>query len=324
VRVLVTGADGFVGRHLVRRLLQEGDEVAAACRPGGPAIEWTGAGAAHAGPETLRFEITDHESVRSALAWRPDAIAHLAAVASTREAGHDPGGAWTVNAAGTARVLAAAVELRERGLANPLVLNVSTGEVYGMARPAARAARLAPRVETDPLLPLSSYAASKLGAEVAALAEWRRTGLQVVIARPFPHTGPGQTTQYVAPALAHRLREARRTGAATVPTGNLDPVRDLLDVHDVVEAYSALLRRGEPGEAYNIARGEGLSVAELFERLAQLIGVDVRPVPDPSLRRASDIPYLVGDSTKLRRATGWAPTISLEQTLRRLVDAQAD
>jgi GDP-4-dehydro-6-deoxy-D-mannose reductase len=92
----------------------------------------------------------------------------------------------------------------------------------------------------------------------------------------------------------------------------------------VVEAYCALLRGGEPGEAYNIARGEGLSVAELFERLAQLIGVRARPQSDPGLRRASDIPHLVGDSTKLRRATGWAPSISLEQTLRRLVDAEAD
>jgi GDP-4-dehydro-6-deoxy-D-mannose reductase len=317
VRVLVTGADGFVGRHLVRRLLQEGNEVAAACRPGGPVVAWTSSGAAHGEPETLRFEITDLESVRSALAWRPDAVVHLAAVASTREAGQDPGGAWTVNAAGTARVLAAAADLRERGLADPVVLIVSTGEVYGIARPA-------PRVETDPLLPLSSYAASKLGAEVAALSEWRRTALRVVIARPFPHTGPGQTPQYVAPALVRRLREARRTGATTVPTGNLEPVRDLLDVQDVVEAYSALVRGGEPGEAYNIARGEGLSVADLFARLARLIGVDVRPQPDPSLRRAGDIPHLVGDSTKLRRATGWAPSISLDETLRRLVDAEAD
>ena len=318
MKVLVTGADGFVGRHLVRRLLQSGDQVAAACRPGGPAVEWTRGGAAPGTPDILPFEITDDESVRSALAWRPDAIAHLAAVASTRAANHDPGTAWAVNAGGTARVLAGAAGLRERGLADPLVLVVSTGEVYGMA------ARPIPRVETDALLPLSPYAASKLGAEVASLAEWRRTGLRVVIARPFPHTGAGQTTQYVAPALAERLLEARRTGATTVPTGNLDPVRDLLDVHDVVEAYCVLLRGGEPGEAYNIARGEGLSVAELFERLAQLIGVRARAEPDPGLRRASDIPHLVGDSTKLRRATGWAPSISLEQTLRRLVDAEAD
>jgi GDP-4-dehydro-6-deoxy-D-mannose reductase len=317
VRVLVTGADGFVGRHLVRRLLQAGDQVAAACRPGGPPVEWASSGAARVAPETLRFEIRDDESVRSALAWRPDAIAHLAAVASNREASHDPGSAWVVNAAGTARVAAAAAALRERGLADPLVLVVSTGEVYGMAEPV-------PRVETDALRPLSPYAASKVGAEVASLAEWRRSGLRVVIARPFPHTGAGQSAQYVAPALVQRLREAGRTGAATVPTGNLDPVRDLLDVGDVVEAYSALLRQGVPGEAYNIARGEGLSVAELFDRLATLLGVRARPASEPALRRTGDIPYLVGDSTKLRRATGWAPSISLEQTLRRLVDAEAD
>jgi GDP-4-dehydro-6-deoxy-D-mannose reductase len=317
VRVLVTGADGFVGRHLVRRLLLAGDQVAAACRPDGPVVEWASAGSARAAPETLRFEITDDESVRSALAWRPDAIAHLAAVASNREASHDPGAAWMVNAAGTARVAAAAGALREGGQADPLLLVVSTGEVYGMAEPV-------PRAETDALLPISPYAASKVGAEVASLAEWRRSGLRVVIARPFPHTGAGQSAQYVAPALVQRLREAGRTGAATVPTGNLDRVRDLLDVRDVVEAYSALLRRGVPGEAYNIARGEGLSVAELFDRLATLLGVRARPEPDPALRRSGDIPHLVGDSTKLRRATGWAPSVSLEQTLRRLVDAEAD
>jgi GDP-4-dehydro-6-deoxy-D-mannose reductase len=317
VRVLVTGADGFVGRHLVRRLLQAGHQVAAACRPGGPEVDWTGPGAAGPAPEMFRLEITDDQSVRSALAWRPDAVAHLAAVASNREASHDPGAAWVVNAAGTARLASAAAALRESGLADPLVLVVSTGEVYGAAGPV-------PRMETDPLLPLSPYAASKVGAEAASLTEWRRSGLRVVIARPFPHTGAGQSVQYVAPALAQRLREARRLGAATIRTGNLDPVRDLLDVGDVVEAYCALLSGGVPGEAYNIARGEGLSVAELFERLAQLIGVRARPEPDPALRRTGDIPHLVGDSTKLRRATGWAPSISLDETLRRLVDAEAD
>ena len=109
-----------------------------------------------------------------------------------------------------------------------------------------------------------------------------------------------------------------------MPSGNLDSIRDLLDVRDVVEAYVLLLRSGQPGEVYNIARGEGSSVRELFDRLAQLVGVRVEPELEPSLARASDIPHLVGDSTKLRRATGWAPSRSLEQTLRGLVDAEAD
>jgi GDP-4-dehydro-6-deoxy-D-mannose reductase len=145
-----------------------------------------------------------------------------------------------------------------------------------------------------------------------------------VVARPFPHTGAGQGPEYVVPAFAERLRAARVSGAATVPTGNLAPVRDLLDVRDVVRAYRLLLEHGAPGEAYNVARGDGVSLAEVFARLAALIGTPAAPAVDPSLVRNADIPHLVGDSTKLRRATGWAPTISLDRTLQELVDAQAD
>jgi GDP-4-dehydro-6-deoxy-D-mannose reductase len=194
---------------------------------------------------------------------------------------------------------------------------VSTGEVYG-------AGAAVPRRETDPWAPVSSYGASKVAAEVAALEVWRRTGLRVIVARPFPHTGAGQTTGYVVPAFAARLRAAKAAGDTMVPTGNLEPVRDLLDVRDVVDAYRRLLANGVPGEAYNVARGEGASLAELFDRLAALIGVRARPVPDPALVRGTDIPHLVGDSTKLRRATGWAPTRSLEQTLQGLLDAETD
>jgi GDP-4-dehydro-6-deoxy-D-mannose reductase len=317
VKVLVTGADGFVGRHLVRHLLQAGDEVAAGCRPGGPAVEW-GAGAPRGAALAVRpLEVTDDASIRDALAWGPEAVVHLAAVASGRQARRDPGGAWEINAAGTARLTSAAEALREAGRVDPLILLVSTGEVYGAGPPAAR-------VETDQLRPVSPYAASKVGAEVAALEAARRTGLRVVVARPFPHTGAGQSPEYVVPAFAERLRAARVSGAATVRTGNLDPVRDLLDVRDVVRAYRLLLERGAPGEAYNVARGDGLSLAEVFGRLAALIGTPAVAAADPSLVRSADIPHLVGDSTKLRRATGWAPTISLDRTLQELVDAQAD
>jgi GDP-4-dehydro-6-deoxy-D-mannose reductase len=317
VRVLVTGADGFVGRHLVRHLLQAGDEVAAGCRPGGPVADWGAGAPPGAGAAVHPLEVTDDASIRDALAWGPEAVVHLAAVASVRHARRDPGAAWEINAAGTARLMSAAEALREGGRADPLILLISTGEVYGAGTPAAR-------VETDPLRPISPYAASKVGAEAAALEAWRRTGLRVVIARPFPHTGAGQGPEYVVPAFAERLRAASVSGAATVPTGNLAPVRDLLDVRDVVRAYRLLLEHGAPGEAYNVARGDGVSLAEVFARLAALIGTPAVPAVDPSLVRSADIPHLVGDSTKLRRATSWAPTISLDRTLQELVDAQAD
>ncbi|MGH7528590.1 MAG: GDP-mannose 4,6-dehydratase, partial [Gemmatimonadales bacterium] len=134
----------------------------------------------------------------------------------------------------------------------------------------------------------------------------------------------GQTRQYVLPTFAEQLRTARKTGAVSVPTGNLERVRDFLDVRDVVEAYLRLLTAGIPGEAYNVARGEGVMLGELFHRLAELVGVKAEPTPDPTLMRKADVPHLVGDSTKLRRATGWAPTIALDETLRGMVDAEAD
>jgi GDP-4-dehydro-6-deoxy-D-mannose reductase len=316
VNVLVTGADGFVGRHLVRRLVETGHWVTAGCRPGGePLDSWLGE--RWRGAVRIRsIELTDASTVENAVSAPVDAIIHLAAMASGGDARRDPGGAWVVNAAGTARVVDAAVRLRAAGSADPLLLVVSTAEVYGKGK-------ASPRRETDPLCPQSPYAASKAGAELAALETWRRTGLRVVIARPFPHTGAGQPSQYVVPAFVERLRAAMATGATQVPTGNLDPVRDLLDVRDVVEAYLGLLASGVPGEAYNIARGEGVTLRRLFQQLAELMGIRAEPVPDPSLVRTADIPHLVGDSAKLRKATGWSPTVPLEQTLREMVDAQA-
>lgn len=262
------------------------------------------------------LEVSDGSSVRSAVSRPVDGIVHLAAVASGSEARQDPGRAWVVNAAGTARVVEAAVSLRDAGGVDPLMLVVSSAEVYGDG-PAT------PRVETDPIRPQSPYAATKVGSEVAALEAWRRAGLRVVIARAFPHTGPGQSLLYVVPAFLQRLRAARAAGEDRVQTGNLEPVRDLLDVRDVVRAYLALLQHGVAGEAYNVARGEGVTLRELFDRLAALMDVQVEPVPDPTLMRPGDLRYLVGNPAKLRQATGWSPQISLEQTLRDMVDAQA-
>jgi GDP-4-dehydro-6-deoxy-D-mannose reductase len=312
VKLLVTGADGFVGRHLVRRLARDGHRIGAGCRPAGTPVDWEGADVT-----VVPLELTDDRSVRIAVEFGPDAVVHLAAVASNSEAFGDPGLAWTVNAAGTARLAEALARQREQGGGEGRLLLISSGEVYGPGPAAARR-------ETDPLAPPTPYAASKAAAEIAGLEVWRRTGLPVIVVRPFTHTGPGQDLRFVLPSFVARLREAQRTGARRVPTGNLEPVRDLLDVRDVVEAYVLLLRAGQPGETYNVARGEGTSVGALFRMLAELVGVAAEPEPDAALARRSDIPHLVGDSTKLRRATGWAPARTLQQTLRGLVDAEAD
>ncbi len=321
MKVLVTGADGFVGRWLVRRLLDDGREVYAAVRPtpaGSPGADGL-TEAERASVRWLPLELTDADSVRACVGLPYDAVVHLAAVASGVDALRDPGGAWTVNAAGTARVANVLAEAKRAGRTDPLLLVVSTAEVYGRGD-------AHPRQETDPVAPCSPYAASKVGAETAALEVWRRTGLRVVVARPFGHTGPGQDPRFVVPAFAQRLKFAKKIGAPVVKVGNLEPVRDLLHVKDVVDAYARLLTAGQghPGEVYNIASGQGITLEELLYKLADRLGLRPIPEADPDLMRPVDIPHLVGDATKLRTATGWTPRYRLDDVLQDVLDAQAD
>ncbi|HKI96523.1 MAG TPA: GDP-mannose 4,6-dehydratase [Gemmatimonadales bacterium] len=310
MKILVTGADGFVGRWLVPRLLTDGHTVTAAVRPGGTTpADWT----------TVPLELGAAESVQQAVAGGYEAVVHLAAVASGRDARQDPGTAWEVNAAGTARVAEALGAVRGEGKTDPILLLVSTAEVYG-----AGATPPVPRREDHEPAPCSAYAASKLAAEIAAAEVARRTGLRVIVARPFPHTGRGQDGRFVIPAFTKRLLAAARTGEREIRVGNLDPVRDFLHVSDVVDAYARLIVTGRPGEVYNVASGFGVSIGELFERLRGLIGCNVCAKVDPELVRPADIAHLVGDATKLRHETGWEPHVSLDDTLNEVVGAQAD
>jgi GDP-4-dehydro-6-deoxy-D-mannose reductase len=317
VKVLVTGADGFVGRWVVRRLLDDGREVFAAVRPAVGGVDDGLTPQERSAVRWLPLELTDTESVRKSAGLPYDAVIHLAAVASGAEAQRDPGYAWTVNAAGTARLVQVLADARREGRGDPLVLLISTGEVYGRGDGT-------PRKETDAVAPCSPYAASKLGAEFAALEAWRRTGLRVVIARTFAHTGPGQDARFVVPAFAQRLKFARKVGAPVVKVGNLEPVREFLHVQDAVDAYARLLVKGEAGTIYNVASGRGIKLEDLLYQMAAMIGV--RPIveADPELMRPSDIPYLVGDATRVRAATGWSPRHDLDVILKQVLDATPD
>ena len=310
MKVLVTGADGFVGGWLVRALLQAGHTVGGTRGPDDRASRVLSP-EEEARVDWRPLDLSAADSVRGAVEGSWDAVVHLAALASGGEARRDPGLAWNVNAAGTARLAEALVP------GEPLLLLVSTGEVYGQGSGV-------PRREADPVAPCSPYAASKAGAELAAEEAARRAGLRVVVARPFPHTGPGQDGRFVLPALAARLKLAHRIGAPAINTGNLEPVRDLLDVRDVVTAYLALLTQGSAGETYNIASGQGHRLADLLSGMQRLLGSRVIAEYDPALARRSDILHLVGDASRLRAATGWVPRIPLEQTLQDLLDAQTD
>jgi GDP-4-dehydro-6-deoxy-D-mannose reductase len=311
--LLVTGADGFVGRWLVREALIQGWDVVAGIVPGGAAPSaWLSAAEASR-VELVRADLLDPGAVARLARIECDAVVHLAGVASGADARRDPELAMRINASATAMFLA---ELGVAGHA-PRFLFVSTGEVYGQGHDG-------PIAESAPPAPISPYAQSKLAAEAALLDVGGAGGMDTIVARPFPHTGPGQDTRFVLPAFAARIREAGRTGIREVAVGNLDVIRDFLDVRDVVRAYLLMLEHGESGARYNVATGTGRHLEACFVALAAIIGVDAVGVPDPALVRPADIPILVGDPSRLTAATGWQPTIDFTQTLQDLVDAQAD
>ena len=302
MKVLVTGANGFVGSHLVEALLAKKHEVVAACRPGTDQPEQWVKGSP-AGLRTMPLELVSDEAIEGALSSEPDAIIHLAAISYSRDAAKDPLHAWDVNVGGTARLLARAAR-RSRAVT---VLVTSSAEVYGEGEPR-------PRVETDATHPTSPYGASKLGAEAAAAHATAAWGLPVIVVRPFPATGPGQTNRLIPNWLT-----ALRNGERIEGEGHI--VRDYLDVRDTALGFLALLTKGRPGETYNLASGRGVRFDELFARLTASVGISGTLVPPSKPRR--EPPYLVGDSGKLQQHTGWHPTIPLDQTLSDLIDAQA-
>ena len=312
MRLLVTGADGFVGRWLVRTARADGHGVVAAILPSAPLpAEWHAVDGMQP-VEIVRADFRQEEDVKHLGHHEADAVVHLAAIASGAAAREDPDAAMRVNGVMTAYFADRLCESHR-----PRFLFVSTGEVYGRLHDG-------PIPETARPHPSSPYAISKFAGEVALGMAWRDAGLPVIIARAFPHTGPGQGTAYVLPALAARLRDARRNGAREVKTGNLSGVRDFLDVRDVVRAYLLLLECGAPGEVYNVASGQGRRLQACFTALAALTGVTSRPVEDAELLRPDDIPVLIGDASKLRTVTGWSPQIPFERTLTDLVNAQTD
>jgi GDP-4-dehydro-6-deoxy-D-mannose reductase len=301
VRVLVTGVSGFVGGHLVRALAGHGDVVSGLGADAPPPALAAGLAG------YVRADLRELDPLVAAVAdLRPDAVVHLAAQSSAGESFQRPTETYQVNALGTWSVL----EAVRRSAPRARVLVVGTGEIYG---PQPEGTRVA---EDAPYRPVSPYALSKAVADATAEVMARSYGLDVVRTRSFGHAGPGQTTRFVLPSVAQQIAEIEAGRQEPVlKVGNLDVVRDMLDVRDVVRAYLALLERGRAGEAYNVCRGEGCRLADLVGDLVGRSRVRIRIKPDPARVRPADVPYLVGDPTRIAGELGWRAEIPMTRTL---------
>jgi GDP-4-dehydro-6-deoxy-D-mannose reductase len=227
----------------------------------------------------------------------------------------DPAGTLEVNVIVASRLLAHVRARRAAGTLDPVVVMVGSGEQYGRHETAEM-----PLGETTAQRPMGVYAASKAAQEVLALEAHRTGSVRVIAVRPFNHTGPGQSPNFVVPALVRRAVALRGTSKSLV-MGNTETIRDFSHVEDVVRGYVALAERGTAGEAYNIASGVGTEMAALARRILALAGVDAKLQSDPALVRPADVPALVGSAAKLRAATGWAPRHSLDSILEELIRA---
>ncbi len=325
VRALITGAAGFVGQWLTQALRAEHIEVTAlaladdATSHAMQHAEHRVGGARPHAPLTWRTgDLRDNHFVEAAVdAAQPDFVVHLAAISHLPTAAADPAMAWDINVTATARLLHHLERLRATGAVDPMVLLVGSAEQYGRQSGAARALR-----EDTPQAPRTVYAATKVAQEVLALQCWRATGLRVIVARSFNHSGRGQDPRFLLPALVARaiaLRDAVPNAPLTV--GNTTPVRDFLHVSDVVSAYISLLQHGTPGEAYNVASGTGRSVQDIVERVLARAGVHAPVVVDPALVRPVDVPALIGDPQKIHTATGWRALRSFDDIIDDLIHA---
>jgi GDP-4-dehydro-6-deoxy-D-mannose reductase len=304
VRALVTGGNGFVGRHLVAALRARGDEVLIAGRASDP------------GELDLPLDLSDLSNLRAVVEIaQPETIFHLAAQAFVPDANRDPLGTYDTNALGTARLFEAA---RLPAVA-PRIVFVSSAEVYG-----ARARSDYPLVESLPVSPATPYAASKAAGEAFALAAYRTYGIPAIVARSFNHIGPGQDPRFAVPSFARQLAAIAAGAEPVLHVGNLKALRDVLDVRDVVAAYIALAEHGEPGTCYNVCSGNPVEIEEVLRRLISIAHIAVEVREDPGRMRPSDVPLFYGDNARLRAATGWAQRVSLGESLRDVfADAQA-
>lgn len=294
-RILVTGAGGFVGHHLLE------------------AFEKGVFGEAVAIVPDAAWDIRSLEAVRQTVARTvPDAVIHLAAQSFVPRSFEDPAETLAINAGGTANLIKALQECGFKGR----FLYVSSGDIYGLVPEAQLPVdeRIMPQ-------PRSPYAVSKWSAEQLCLQARRTHDLDCVIARPFNHVGPGQSDRFVLPSLAGQIAEIEMgLRGPVIEVGDIDSTRDFLDVRDVVAAYAALLRSAAPGETYVVASGQERSVRELLDLMLSHTTVKPEIRMDPSRMRSSEQKRMRADSRRLRIDTGWSPSVALDTTIKELLD----
>jgi GDP-4-dehydro-6-deoxy-D-mannose reductase len=296
--ILLTGSEGFVGSYLLKLLKETLNKIVPVCYP-------------LLRPKRGKYfplDIMNLEMTRAVVkSNKPDVIFHLAAVSSVAKSFRDRPLTYGTNITGTMNLLEAA-----QALGKPVrFVLVSTCEVYGGGENLA---------ETAPILLRSPYAVSKYAAELV-VRDYAASGIEFVILRPFNHTGPGQSDDFVLPTIARQIAEIEKgKRPPLIEVGNTDIRREFMNVADVVQAYILALDKGTAGETYNIASGSAHALIRGIDILKGLARVKFEVKTDPTRIRKSDIPILTGNGKKFSQFTGWQAKIPFTKTLEDLLN----
>lgn len=245
--------------------------------------------------------------------FQPRYILHLASFSSVAFSWKNP----TISFKNNVNIFLNLLEvIRKYGL-NTRILSIGSSEEYGNVAPEET-----PLTEMSPLRPLSPYAVARVAQEMLSKLYADSFGIDIVITRSFNHIGPGQRDVFVVASFIRRILEAKLSGEdmMTMKTGDLQIVRDFLDVRDVVKAYYLLLKKGRKGEVYNICSGIPTQLSEIIDMTAEIVDLKVDTVVAPELVRPNDNPYILGDNSKLKRDTGWEKSFALETSIRDIID----
>jgi len=295
-RAFITGVSGFVGPYLASHLAANGFEVFGIDRKGSRV----------AGCSVKKCDITDYDSLFAIVArLKPDVVFHLAGQSSVARSWDEPELTMKVNVGGTKNLF----EAISAAKLSPRVLLVSSAEIYGIPKKL-------PITEEHPLSPISPYGESKVEQEKLASEFVAKRKLNIVTARSFNHTGPGQPPDFVCSNFARQIADIEKgRQQPVIKVADRNVKRDFSDVRDVVAAYLLLVEKGVNGGVYNVCSGQAFTIGEILAKLLKLSAAKVRVEPDPFKMKNSVVPILHGDNSKLVKATGWKPAIGIDKTL---------
>lgn len=309
-KALITGIAGFVGSHMAELLLARGYEVYGLCRPRSKMD--------HIESITSKLHLEDadlldsHSLYTTISSIKPDYIFHLAAQSFVPTSWGSPAVTLEVNIVGSANVFEAVRQAR----IDPVIQIACSSEEYGLVH-----ADEVPIKETNPLRPLSPYAVSKLAMDYLGYQYYESYKMPIIRTRGFNHTGPRRGDTFAESTFAKQIALIEKgKQEPVIYVGNLEAQRDYTDVRDMVKAYLLAVEKCDPGEVYNIATGKAIKIADVLNMMLGMSKVKVEIKQDPKRMRPSDVPILIGDSSKFVEKTGWKPEIPFQKTAEDLLN----